>query len=487
MKQRLFVFFAFVIVAVLLVGLNAVSYVQKDRMPDTEAAPNRSTFNSGATGTQALYTLLYETGRNVIRWQRPLEELASANNAPSTLVIVGPVKRDITDDEITRLLEWVSDGGTLVLIDRAPPADLMTTTSNWKIWVSGNPAAELVTVDPLDKAQMTKGAVVGKFVQPTWFGRGVNAVQPSRFASWVGFERNSETDSSGYGSSSPASVPVAVGRGLTRAQGSSGEAPPPPTKDFYTLPTPTPVDLVQGSLPEVFPPTFEAPVVHMVSGEKNLLVDVPFGEGTIIYLTDPYIVSNAGIGHLDNAQLAINILGFGSPPSGPVAFDEYHHGYGANNNRLLEYFDGTPVIAVFLQVVLVITAIFYSRSRRFARPLPDTTPDRLSKLEYVSAMADMQRRLKAYDLAMENIYVDFRRRSARSLGVDHARATRSDLARLIAERTGRNAAEIEELMYKCESIMHGEPSSSKEITRLAAELRKIENDLGVKRARAARI
>ena len=103
----------------------------------------------------------------------------------------------------------------------------------------------------------------------------------------------------------------------------------------YTMPTPTPDDLADGSLPEVYQPTFNAPVVHMTSGEKNILVDVPFGEGTIVYLTDPYIVSNTGIGMVDNAQLAINLL---TAAGGLVAFDEYHHGYGASNNRFLEYF-----------------------------------------------------------------------------------------------------------------------------------------------------
>jgi hypothetical protein len=45
---------------------------------------------------------------------------------------------------------------------------------------------------------------------------------------------------------------------------------------------------------------------------------------------------------------------------------------------------------------------------RFARALPANEPNRLFKLEYVSAMAELQRRTKVYDLAIENIYNEFR-------------------------------------------------------------------------------
>lgn len=462
--------------AVLLIGLNAASYVQKDKTRDTEFAPNRSTFNNGATGTQALYSLLAETGRQVTRWQLPPDSLEAAKNRPSVFVMIGPLKREVTENEKTTLLRWVSDGGTLVVIDREPEKDLLTTTSNWKIWSSDNPAVDMLSVNPADQKQMTTGADVAKFIQPSGYSRGINAVQPSRFASWIAFERFPEYKQSGR--SAPSPPPPAI------RQFASGQKGPMLQVEPYTMPAPTPADLVKDPLPEVYQPTFNAPVVHMMSGEKNLLVDVPFGSGTIIYLTDPFIVSNAGINMVDNAQLAINLL---TTAGGPIAVDEYHHGYGASNNRLLEYFEGTPVISIFLQCALVIAAIFYSQSRRFARPLPDEGADRLSKLEYVSAMADMQLRLKAYDLALENIYTDFRRRCSRTLGVDNTATSRRELAAMIAGRIGGNAAEIEQLMYKCEDIIHGEKTSKREIVDLTTQLREIGEKLGIKRAPGTKV
>ncbi len=131
----------------------------------------------------------------------------------------------------------------------------------------------------------------------------------------------------------------------------------------------------------------DAPVVHLANNDKNLLVDFPFGSGQIVYLTDPYIVSNGGIGLVDNAQLAINIA---ASTEGVIAFDEYHQGYGEGSNQILTYFAGTPVVAIFLQLLFIVGLIFFTQSRRFARPLPEVEPNRLAKLEYVSAMAELQ-------------------------------------------------------------------------------------------------
>jgi hypothetical protein len=222
----------------------------------------------------------------------------------------------------------------------------------------------------------------------------------------------------------------------------------------------------------------------LAGGGKNLLVDAPFGSGRIVYLADPFVVSNAGINLVDNAQAAINVV---AARGGTIAFDEYHQGYGTNNNRFLQYFADTPVIAIFLQIALVAAFVFFSQSRRFARPLPDAEPNRLSKLEYVGAMAELQRRTKAFDLAIENIYTDFRRRASRLVGADVFTTSRQELAGLIAERAGLNEFEVAELLRKCEDVMHGERTNKKEVLNLAARLREVEERLGLKRARKGNV
>jgi hypothetical protein len=443
MKQRLFIFVALALVIAVLIGLNAVSHVQKPETVETEAAPNRSTFNPGTTGTQAFYSLLHESGRKVERWQRPTDELLTEKrDTPATLVMIGTLRRSLASDEAPKLLEWVSRGGRLVVIDRAPPQELRISSANWKIDADQYNAGDLLKVSSSDVKQMTAETPAQRPVQPTVFTQAVNAVQPSRFAASIIFERFSD------GSEADRNTELL----------SDGTA-----------------DDIDEPLSE----TSGAPVVHLGSSDRNILVDVPFGSGSIIFLSDPFVVANGGISLVDNAQLAINIVSAGN---GLIAFDEYHQGYGQSNNRLFQYFSGTPVIAVFVQIVLLVGLLFLSQSRRFARPVQKSEPDRLSKLEYVGAMADLQRRTGAYDLALDNIFSDFRRRVNRHLGVDNT-ADDHKTAQAIAERIGGDPSVIEDLFAQCESLMYGSKARKRDALHLVKEIRTLEEGLGLSRAR----
>jgi len=218
-----------------------------------------------------------------------------------------------------------------------------------------------------------------------------------------------------------------------------------------------------------------------MSDKGTLVASAPYGNGEILFLADPYVISNGGIGLADNARLAVNLV---TRKNGIIAFDEYHQGYGEASNRFLGFFAGTPVIAIFLQVCVLLGAVFYSQSRRFARPLPPVEPDRLSTLEYVSAMAELQQRARAYDLAIENIYSSFHRRAIRSLGLDGARVKTRELARAVAERIGLDVQEVSELLETCEETIRGESANSHETLEVIAKLRVVEQKLGFGRSGA---
>jgi hypothetical protein len=488
MKQKLLIFLVLIFLVLLLAGLNAATYVQKEKVPDTEFAPNRSSYNSGSTGTQAFFSLLSETGRNVTRWQSSLETLSSqAKGRPDVFVMIGPLRRELGDDEKTKLMEWVSAGGTLVLIDREPSSDLIATTSQWSISVLPEVITDLYTIDATNPKQMTSEKVALKPLFPSVFASGVNAVQPSRFASSIKLQRSGYTAKpesgeyriTGDANEAPSSSPYDLY--------SNSSDPPPPLKKSEGAANSSAVPNTEEEDPkdaaELEPleeePAFVAPVVHLGAAGRGLLVEAPFSEGRVIILSDPFIVANNGIGMVDNSRLAINLVA--SIP-GLIAFDEYHHGYGANNNRLFQYFEGTPVIAIFIQCALLVALVFISQSRRFARPIPEKEPSRLSKLEYVSAMAELQQRTRAYDLAIENIYSDFRRRVTSLVGLDNTTATRPEIARRIAERTRQDVREVEDLLFSCEDVIQGEPVNRKTTLSLIERLRDIEDMLGLKRS-----
>lgn len=521
MKQRLFIFVGLAVLIIILIGLNAVSYTQKEKELDSEFYPNRSTYNTGATGARALFDLLTETGRKPVRWQNaPAELLLNNKNKPATFVIIGQTREAFSAEDTVVILRWVSEGGKLVVIDREPPAELVKTSANWKIVFDTQFAQPYYTTDASDQKQMTTGMRAAKPVQPTVYTKGINAVQTSAFATSVNFEHlsgeeiekktnrraskptpfptfskatpksfppansnskaNSDEESDGLGSGSDNSAEekeinkvngnVKIDRAVVK------NTPKPILKSPPTSATPTATKYETTAL--------SAPVVHLDAGGRNVLVDVPYGSGQIVFLTDPFVVANGGINLVDNAQLAINIV---ASREGIIAFDEYHQGYGTNNNQLFRFFAGTPVIPIFLQLALILGLVFLSQSRRFARAVPEPEPDRLSKLEYVSAMAELQQRTKGYDLAIENIYMDFRRRVSRLVGVDALKTRRRDLALLIAERLpDDDPDELEQLLQRCEDVMHGDKTNKKEVVRLTARLREIEEKLGLQRRKRQR-
>lgn len=450
MKQKLFVLIFLILLVAVLAGLNAASYVQKEKTPDRESQPNRSSFNSGATGTQAFYALLSETGRHVMRWQdSPGALLTAKKDTPAVFVLIGSMRREFTDPEYDDLLRWVADGGRLVVIDRNPSAKLLTTTANWKLDIESTLSFSLFSVDPTDQKEMTGTAAAIKPIQPSVLSQRVNAVQPSQFSSSIVLGQFADANESGE-------------------QKRQDKPPPPPRSTTIAA--------------EV--PNSAGPVIHISDGSKNIVVDAPYGEGSIVFVADPYIVSNGGIAIADNAQLAINLAAAGDRI---VAFDEYHQGYGNDSNRFLQFFAGTPVVAIFLQMFVIIGFVLFSQSRRFGRPVPEPEPDRLTKLEYVGAMAELQGRTRAYDLAIENIYNEFRRRASRMFGLDNFKADSTALARSIAERTGLDVAKIADDLFKCEEIIRGEPTNKRETVKLIEAIRELEKKLGITRAGRTRI
>jgi len=513
LKQKVLLILAFGFLALILIGLNAASYSPPPASDETEYSPNRSTYNPKTTGTQAFYTLLAETGRNVTHWQEPIEALLPYRaNKPRTFVAIGPFKREFTDTEVGVLLEWVSLGGELVLIDRDPKPSLFNITEKWKVFIA--PTLPIYTDD--------KGEHVAKFIQPSKYANGVNSVQTSKHAAKISIERLMTSDVQMIYNAPeqtgddviedsdeftvPSQTPIDFGMGgdsqfAARGQEPPPSLPPPPPKEYKG-----PVNTGEGSGSGTGSGAgsgsgtggsgqyndsytqeqkLEAPIVPLAaSDDRDILVEQRFGNGRIVILTDPYVVSNSGINQLDNLQFALNLVG---TQNGQIAFDEYHHGFGSNNNRFLEYFSGTPVIPIFLQVVLLIVLLMFSRSRRFGRAVPEPEPNRLSKLEYVSAMAELQYRTNAFDLALENIYGEFRRRVSRLFGIDNASAKREELAKAIAERTGETFEKIDHTMFKCEDIIRGERTNRRETVQLISELRELEDKLGLDRARKARV
>jgi hypothetical protein len=473
MRQRFAIIITITAVVVLLIALNTASYVSKEKAPDTELEPDRSTFNAGATGTLALYDLLAESGRQVMRWRESSNTLldADGNDSPSTFVITGKTRVSFATDEVKSLLRWVERGGRLVIVDRRPDARLLPSSEEWTL--STTPERLLASdVRASNTAEMTAGVALVRATQPSVLTRNVEAIQPSRFASAINISTTNSAKPITQASPTPSTD--------EDEEETDEDQPPPPA-----LPPPATSAAPPKSVYVNRRLNSPAPVAHFEDRRGALLVDYPHGAGRIIILSDPFIIANNGLRLADNLQLAINAV---AGNQGLIAFDEYHQGRAAARNQVLAYFSGTPVIWMLAQGVLIVLVILWTRGKRFARPLPVARIDRRSSLEFVASMAELQQRARAYDLAIENIYTRLRRVLVRYAGLGHNSA-RSEIAARVAARSGKkiNAARLETLMRECEDAINGAPIDTNKTLDLVRQLRMVERTLGLRtRSREAR-
>ena len=442
MRQRLTIILTFVVIIGLLVILNSLTFVSKEKTQDSELAPNRSTYHSGPTGTRALHDLLNESGHKVMRWRESPERLFSeTGKMVNTFVVIGRTQIAFTGNEAEALRDWVGRGGRLVLIDRRIDNDLAPKSEGWNL-IAREWDYPTIDVNPGDAQQMTRGVTALQPLQPTVLTNTIESVMPSRFASRLSVipppkEGKNETS------------------GLIDKLNEEDEGP----ASRAALKAATPA----------------APVVHIGNKEGALLVDYAYGTGRIVVLSDPYIVTNSGIKLNDNLQLAINTLTAGG---GLIAFDEYHQGKGISQNPWAGYFAGTPILALAAQVGLLLLLIIWTNARRFGRPLPLPHTDRRSSLEFVASMAELQERSRAYDLAIENIYTRTRRVLARYAGMDY-NSSRAEIAQRVAERSTIDAHKLETLMRQCEEVINGEQINWRQSLDLVRRLREVESALGL--------
>jgi hypothetical protein len=197
----------------------------------------------------------------------------------------------------------------------------------------------------------------------------------------------------------------------------------------------------------------------------------------VVLLTDQFVVANNGISDADNVILAMNLLV--GRPSGKIAFDEYHHGYGTTSTGggLLSYFKGTPVPWIMGQAALIAVLIVYTYGRRFGRPIPLRHERRTTNLEFVSSMANITRLAEASDLAMENIYFEFRKRLCRYCAVP-PKTVNARLAAAAARRGKLDERELSGLLSRCEEIANAGKVSEPELLKLVTRIREIEAQLG---------
>jgi len=427
-----------IIVIVVIIAMSAAGSIEFDRPVENEFAPNRSSYNSGPTGTRALYQLLEDSGMPVARWRENYSSLnAEANDA--MLVIVGPFQYGLklTEEEAVALQGWISNGGRALVISRSP------------IEQFGDAAPHSEPPEKLPDWQAPPEQFIYEksdelIAQPTELTRNVRGLALSGFASRMNFH------------------PAHGLEGTGRTDGADGtirtepQADPDATKDK-----------------EYSPATLYAPVIHLGAKDGAVLADFTYGEGRVIFLSDPFVVANNGIARGANLTLTLNILRSMAEPNRKIFFDEFHHGYHSESNPLVNYFRGTPAPWLLLQGLGLSLLILYTYGRRFARPLPLPQVDRHSPLEFVGSMANLQQTAQARELALENIYPRFKANLCRRLGLSSRAPKDEIIASARRRRFPISEIELRQTLSDAELTLAGEQIDDSRLVTLVSRMRRI--------------
>ncbi|MBO0721418.1 MAG: DUF4350 domain-containing protein [Blastocatellia bacterium] len=429
MRRYLSIIVTSVIVIGALIAMSAAGSIELDRPAESEGQPIRSSYSTGITGTRAFYQLLEESGRPVARWRESYLKLGE-KAADALLIAVGPFQFDMAlpQDEAQALQDFISAGGHALIISRSPdrqfgdPA-VHSLSINSRITASNPPwnAAPEQLVDPQSDELI---------VQPTELTKNLAKLALSQLAARMNF------------------------------------APPPPPDDKGSI--------TVESKPKAKP---DALVIHLGDRNGAVLADFTYGEGRVVFLSDPFVIANRSVMLGSNLKLALNLIdSLGAGRNGAarrIYFDEYHHGYSSENNPLVAYFRGTPMAWVVIQSLLLSLLVVYSFGKRFARPLPLPQVDRHSPLEFVGSMANLQHVAKARDLAIENIFPRFKAQLCRRLGLSSRAEPEAILAGVRRRQLPISEIELRQALSESELVMRGEALDDAQLVKIVARMRRI--------------
>jgi hypothetical protein len=129
--------------------------------------------------------------------------------------------------------------------------------------------------------------------------------------------------------------------------------------------------------------------------------------GEIIWVTTPYLASNAYQDYPQNFQLLANLVSQGQTT---IWVDEYLHGYKDTDTireevaqTVWHYFLKTPLLILFLQALVVLIFILWSGNRRFGQAIPVTPAIRNNSEVYIRALASVLEKAESVEFVVNHL------------------------------------------------------------------------------------
>jgi Domain of unknown function (DUF4350) len=163
----------------------------------------------------------------------------------------------------------------------------------------------------------------------------------------------------------------------------------------------------------------------------SVITQFKLAKGNIIIATTPYVAANAYQDFQHNYELLAEIV---SRDNQQVLVDEYIHGYtdrkrkpvinpktgeiitddedsesnnvsdeSSDNNDTLSYLASTPLIVVFINLLLGILVLAWQQNRRFGKVVIPKLPEVVNSEAYIQALAGVLRQANSSEFVLQNI------------------------------------------------------------------------------------
>jgi hypothetical protein len=400
------------LLAVLAAVLGALSV---PRSPDP-LLKRPSTFFTDESGARALLLVMKQLLPAAEQWRRPLNllPLPAGDGSPATLIVAGPT-RPISPSEADHLDRWLTAGGQLIL----------ASGDGWRVSRRLTPQDE---EEPGEEAANVLANEAGKAApeEPTFLSRHAQGI------TW----------------SKPGGV---TNERITGSLVPTGELNVQSRQRFSAT---------------------EASQVVASAGKNALAIEVPVGQGRIVALADPTIVSNRALSQGDNAIWLVTLAA--GWRNGKVLVDEFHHGFGTQRGatELTWLFLKTPWGWCVLQIVAAGLLYVFGYRRRFGRISEPPLPARAGALELLEARAGFFQAAAAQGLAVELIVQNLCQELTQAYGKPVDVSTLSQNLEVL-ERTGRSTKLFTSLRSLSAKAAGGERLPDKafvEVGRIAGEI-----------------
>ncbi len=210
----------------------------------------------------------------------------------------------------------------------------------------------------------------------------------------------------------------------------------------------------------------------------------------VFVVSSPGIFDNAHLNQDDNARFAVQMVetfarsGKNGNKAPVVLFDEYHQGYRETDGFWEAVGPAGRLVA--LQIFALALLAAYVAGTRFGLPIPLPPASRVSS-EYVSSLADLYRRARAYDAVLDGVYQSFWRDLCKTLGIPTDTQTSEVIRRASASLSpmGASAADVgtrlSALVRECQEKIAGGADALKEadLLRLAQSLSEMRKELSI--------